>query len=431
MSRKMKESGIEWIGEIPTNWKLHRIQYYLEEINEKNNPIKTTNVLSLIKDKGVMLYKDKGNKGNKAKEDISEYKVAYPNTLVVNSMNILIGSVGISDYYGCVSPVYYVFRETEKSDLRFINYIFQTREFQKELKKYAKGILEIRMRISSSNIFKRKIPFPDKKEQQKIANYLDEKVSEIDKLITKTKESIEEYKKYKQLIITNAVTNGLNPNIKMKESGIGWIGKIPNHWEKCKVKYMGFTQNGLSIDADYFGSGYPFVSYSDVYNNFSLPRHVNGLVQSTNEDRWKYSVVKGDIFFTRTSETIEEVGYSSVCEESIENATFSGFLIRLRLTNDKLITGYAKYYFRSLHNRFYLVKEMNLVTRASLSQPLLKGMTILIPPKEEQLRISNYLDKKCFEIDELIEKKNKLVLELEKYKKSLIYEYVTGKKEVK
>ena len=203
----MKESGIEWIGEIPTNWKLHRIQYYLEEINEKNNPIKTTNVLSLIKDKGVMLYKDKGNKGNKAKEDISEYKVAYPNTLVVNSMNILIGSVGISDYYGCVSPVYYVFRETEKSDLRFINYIFQTREFQKELKKYAKGILEIRMRISSSNIFKRKIPFPDKKEQQKIANYLDEKVSEIDKLITKTKESIEEYKKYKQLIITNAVTN--------------------------------------------------------------------------------------------------------------------------------------------------------------------------------------------------------------------------------
>ena len=133
---EMKYSGIEWIGEIPKDWKLKRIQFCLNEINEKNIPIKTRQVLSLVKDKGVMLYEDKGNQGNKAKEDISQYKIAYPNTLIINSMNILIGSVGISNYLGCVSPVYYVFKENEYSDLRYINYIFNTREFQKELRKY-------------------------------------------------------------------------------------------------------------------------------------------------------------------------------------------------------------------------------------------------------------------------------------------------------
>ena len=118
---EMKDSGIEWIGDIPQNWKLKRIQFCLDEINEKNIPIKTEQVLSLVIDKGVMLYEDKGNQGNKAKEDVSQYKIAYPNTLIVNSMNILIGSVGISNYLGCVSPVYYVFKENEDSDLRYIN----------------------------------------------------------------------------------------------------------------------------------------------------------------------------------------------------------------------------------------------------------------------------------------------------------------------
>ena len=122
----MKDSGEEWIGAIPESWDTNRIRYCLDEINVKNSPVKTEQILSLVKDKGVMLYEEKGDVGNKAKEDITGYKVAFPNTLIVNSMNILIGSVGISKYKGCVSPVYYVFREKDNSDLRFVNYIFNT-----------------------------------------------------------------------------------------------------------------------------------------------------------------------------------------------------------------------------------------------------------------------------------------------------------------
>ena len=170
MTRAMKDSGIEWIGEIPKDWDLMRLQFCLNEIKEKNLPVKSEQVLSLVKDKGVMPYEEKGNVGNVAKEDISEYKLAYPNTLILNSMNILIGSVGISKYFGCVSPVYYVFKETKMSDLRFINYIFTTNEFQKELRKYANGIMEIRLRVSAQDIFKRIIAYPNKQEQIKIAD---------------------------------------------------------------------------------------------------------------------------------------------------------------------------------------------------------------------------------------------------------------------
>lgn len=428
--RKMKDSGIEWIGKIPQNWNIERLQFHIYEINIKNSPIQTDNVLSLTNKLGVIPYNEKGNQGNKAKENYAEYKIALPDTIVVNSMNVLIGSVGISKYFGCVSPVYYIFNTDFNTDLRFINYIMQTVQFQKELRKYANGILEIRLRVSSSDILKRPIAIPNKVTQVAISDFLDRECAKIDETISKTKFTIKEYKKLKQSVITEAVTKGLNPDVKMNDSRYDFIGKIPELWEICRLKNIGTLQNGISKGGEFFGKGYPFVNYGDVYRNYALPESVSGLVETTEAERNKYSVEKGDIFFTRTSETIEEVGFSCVCEKTILDATFSGFVIRARPFNSSLVTGYAKYYFRSNHNRFYLVKEMNLVTRASLGQDLLKSMPVLIPPKEEQQQISDFLDKKCAEIDSIITKNEQIISELDNYKKSIIYEYVTGKKEV-
>lgn len=149
--RKMRDSGIEWIGAIPQDWKTDRLQWHLKEINVSNNPIQTKNILSLTIEAGVIPYAEKGNQGNKAKEDYSQYKIAFPDTLVINSMNVIIGAVGISQYFGCVSPVYYVFGSIEGTDLRYIYYLFTNTGFQKEMRKYAKGILEIRLRISSND----------------------------------------------------------------------------------------------------------------------------------------------------------------------------------------------------------------------------------------------------------------------------------------
>lgn len=153
-------------------------------------------------------------------------------------MNILIGSVGISDYFGCVSPVYYVFRETPEADLRFINYVFNTREFQKELRKYANGILEIRLRVSASDIFKRKIPLPGKNTQKAIADFLDAKCAEIDALTVDIQTQIDTLEQYKHSVITEAVTKGLNPDVEMKDSGSRWCPLIPIHWELVPAKYL-------------------------------------------------------------------------------------------------------------------------------------------------------------------------------------------------
>ncbi len=429
MAREMKSSGVEWIGEIPADWSADRLQWHLEEIKVQNSPVQSEQVLSLTIESGVIPYEEKGNQGNKAKENYEEYKLAYPDTLVVNSMNVIIGAVGISKYFGCVSPVYYVFRVTEGTDLRYIYYLFTNVGFQKEMRKYAKGILEIRLRISASDMLKRIIPKPSYEEQCRISDFLDKKCAEIDTVIAKTKATIEEYKKLKSTVITEAVTKGIRFNRQTKDSGYEFIGEIPNDWDVCRLRNIGTPQNGISKGGEFFGKGYPFVSYGDVYKNYSLPETIAGLIESTEEERERYSVKAGDIFFTRTSETIEEVGFSSVCEKDIPDATFAGFLIRVRPFTDDLYVGYSKYYFRSNHHSIYLVKEMNLVTRASLGQDLLKSMPVLVPPMDEQKEITDYLDKKCAEIDLLITKKTNLLTELENYKKSLIYEYVTGKKE--
>ena len=430
MARIMKDSGVEWIGEIPAEWDADRLQWHLEEVKVQNSPVQSEQVLSLTIEAGVIPYEEKGNQGNKAKENYEEYKLAYPDTLVVNSMNVIIGAVGISKYFGCVSPVYYVFKATENTDLRYIYYLFTNVGFQKEMRKYAKGILEIRLRISASDMLRRIVPKPSYEEQCKISDFLDKRCSKIDLTIRKTRATIEEYKKLKLTIITEAVTKGIRSHRQTKDSGYEFIGEIPSEWDVCRLRNIGTPQNGISKGAEFFGKGYPFVSYGDVYKNYSLPETVVGLVESTEEERERYSVRAGDIFFTRTSETIEEVGFSCVCEKDIPNATFAGFLIRVRPFTDDLYAGYSKYYFRSNHHRIYLVKEMNLVTRASLGQDLLKSMPVLVPPMDEQKEIAEYLDKKCAEIDTLIAKKTALLEEMESYKKSVIYEYVTGKKEV-
>ena len=430
-NQSMKDSGIEWIGKIPIDWNIKKLKRCIIEINEKNNPVKMTNVLSLTKDKGVIPYENKGNQGNKSKEDLTQYKIAYKDTIIANSMNVIIGSVGISNYNGCVSPAYYVFKSNVENDLRFINYIFQTESFQKQLRRYANGILEIRLRISFENLLSQQIPTPSLNEQRKIADFLDNEIESIDKLITNTQNLIEEYESYKTALITQTVTCGLNPDVEMKDSGFGYLGVIPSHWDVVPLKYLGSCINGISKGAKYFGSGFAFVSYSDVYKNYELPSAVCGLVESSQKERDTYSVEYGDVFFTRTSETKEEVAFSSTCLSSIDNATFAGFLIRFRPYNmNRLLPEFSKYYFRSNIHRNYFIKEMNLVTRVSLSQELLKKLLVLLPPLSEQKKIVEYLDSKINSIDNIISNKENLISELEDYKKSLIFEYTTGKKRV-
>ncbi|MBQ0031574.1 MAG: restriction endonuclease subunit S [bacterium] len=206
LEKNLRPSGIEWMGDVPCDWRVERLQWHLEEVVEKNDPIRTTNILSLTNDRGVIPYEEKGDIGNKAKENFAEYKLAFKDTIVANSMNILIGSVGLSKYEGCVSPVYYVFKNRPNSSIRFFSYVFQMPAFQRELRRYANGILEIRLRVSASDILRRQVAIPTLSEQERIATFLDEKCAAIDKLVGEKESLIADLEAYKKSLIFETVT---------------------------------------------------------------------------------------------------------------------------------------------------------------------------------------------------------------------------------
>ena len=430
--RKMKDSGIEWIGEIPEGWGIVPIHSCFDEVRTKNTDGQEQNALQFKSGNIISKTNFNANTDDYVADTITNYTVVLPDTVMINGLNLNYDfkslRVALVKEKGVITSAYLaIFPDREKIFPQYATYLFKGYETKMAFHNMGAGI---RKTLGYKEFKNQPLLLPSKKEQNKISAYLDSKCSHIDIMLSKIRSSIEEYKKLKQAVITQAVTKGVRGEREMKDSRVDYIGQIPAKWVLGKLRNVGDTQNGISKSSEFFGKGFPFVSYSDVYKNYSLPFAVSGLVESTPEEQERYSVKEGDIFFTRTSETIEEVGFSCVCEKDIPNATFAGFLIRVRPFSDRLYTPYAKYYFRSTHLRFYLVKEMNLVTRASLGQSLLKSMPVLLPPLEEQKEIANYLDAKCAEIDRLIAKKEQLVKELESYKKSLIYEVVTGKREV-
>ena len=216
MSRAMKNSGIPWIGEIPEGWKVERLKSQVVEINEKNSPLKTDYVLSLTIKDGVIPYEEKGDVGNKAKENHEEYKLAYPDTIVLNSMNMIVGAVGKSAFMGCVSPVYYVITAKEGVDPNFYAYLLNSPKIREVYHSLGRGIYAIergegrvntcRLKVPYYDFSIIKVPVPSYEEQIKIATYLDEKTQQIDSLIALKQDKIAELKDYKKSVIYEYVT---------------------------------------------------------------------------------------------------------------------------------------------------------------------------------------------------------------------------------
>lgn len=198
-----------------------------------------------------------------------------------------------------------------------------------------------------------------------------------------------------------------------KEVKIGSIIEIPNHWNVIRLKDLGFLINGISKGKEYFGFGHPFVSYTNVYNDTISLHSITTYANSNAEEQKFYSVKEGDVFFTRTSETIDEIGFASTVLETIPKASFSGFVIRLRPKRRLLNKFYSKYLFRAHFNKNYLAGEINMVTRASLNQNVLSNLTVIIPPLTEQAQIAIYLDAKTQAIDKKI---NLLTTKIDYYK---------------
>jgi type I restriction enzyme S subunit len=411
-----KDSGIEWLNEIPKDWKLARMRYVCDiSTGDKDtvNKEENANYPFFVRSKNI--------------ERISTYTYDEEAILTPGDGDICKIWHYINGKFECHQRVYKLAKFHNVTG-KFL-YYFLMHNFEYEVFKLsAKSTVDSLRRPMFQNF---PIAFGTIEEQTAIANYLDQKTNEIENLIAKKERLIQLLEEERTAIINQSVTKGLDSTVSMKDSGIEWLGEIPTHWKVKKLRFVGDCQNGISAGAEYFGTGFPFVSYGDVYHNQLLPKSVNGLAQSTEKEQQHYSIIEGDVFFTRTSETIEEIGISSVCFETIKNAVFAGFLIRFRPYSNLLDKRFSKYFFRSIVPRTFFVKEMNLVTRASLSQELLKRLPILLPSINEQEKISAFLDKRTNEIDAIVTKTRKEIDLLKEYKTALISEVVTGKVDVR
>ena len=417
-------TNISWIPQIPNHWNLMKVNALFQERKCKVSD-KVFAPLSVTK-KGILPQLEHAAKTNNG----DNRKLVKAGDFVINSRSDRKSSCGVSQLDGSVSLINIVLTPREELNGKYIHYLLRNYRFSEEYYRNGRGIVADLWTTRYSEMKSILIPVPPLTEQEQIVRFLDWKVSEINKLIGIKLKRILNIRDYEKQVINEKVLNGLHSS-DLKYSGNKWIGCIPDNWKFIPLGKFCSFQNGISESGDFFTSGTPFVGYGDVYRHIELPIKVNGKAQANKKQQELFSVQKDDIFFTRTSENLEEIGMAAVCSHTIDKAVFSGFLIRCRQKEKYVIANYMKYYLQIPAVRNHFSSNVNIVIRASLSQNLLKTLPIVIPPENEQREIASYLDLKHTEFEKVIEITTKEIEELNELKNTLISDVVTGKIDVR
>lgn len=424
--REMKDSGIEWIGQIPERWQLRRAKTLFTQRNSKGNRIEV--LLSPTQKYGVVPQSQlEGVVQVKEDTDLQMFKTIHKGDFVI-SLRSFQGGFEYSLYEGVCSPAYQVFYPiTPICDL-YYRYLFKSQSFISKMNNLTVGIREGK-NIQYIDFANSQIPVPPIAEQERIAAFLDAECAEIDAVLEKTRASIEEYKKLKQVVITQAVTKGVRGDRPMKDSGIEWIGEIPKEWKRTKIKMVASFFNGDRTSrypqpADFVDDGVAFLT----------SRNIDGDEVNLSETKYitenKYRSLSGakiqidDIVFCLRG----SVGKCAL-NRALSCGTVASSLATIRPKNI-----YPKYFLYFLLSNIASTQTaifMNGTCAANLSAENVANYYIVLPRSAEQKEIADYLDDKCEKINALIAKKQQYLTEIENYKKSLIYEYVTGKKEVR
>lgn len=423
MKRLYKDSNVEWLGLIPEDWEIGKIgQVYTErreKVSDEDYPPLSVTMQGIVP-----------QLSSAAKSDAHDNrKLVLAGDFAINSRSDRRGSCGISKYDGSVSLINTVLKPKAKMNPNYYDWVFHSTVFADEYYKWGHGIVDDLWTTNWQEMKRISIPIPSITEQEIIADFLKNECEEIDLLILNTKQSIEEYKKMKRIIITNATTKGLRANVKLKASGVEWIGEIPENWEVLKFKYLAtdvFKGAGITKEDVKENGEIPCVRYGEIYTKYNF--HFDECKSRTNEDcvsQPRYFSY-GDILFTCTGELVEEIG-KAVVYLGDEKCMAGGDIIVARHKQDPIFMSYALNSNYAQSQRSYGKAKLKVVHASAYD---INNTIMVMPPIKEQEEIAEYLDEQCKEIDSVIETKNLLVQELDLYKKSLIYEYVTGKRRV-
>ena len=412
--KTMKKSGIPWIKEIPLDWETCRVSDAFFRKNRKAYQLEPT-ILTLARS-GIKIRDISSNEGQIA-ESYYEYNPVSKNDLLLNPMDLQSGdNCSISKVEGVISPAYINLRHKNNISPDFYNYLFKVYYWTKALFTYGKGVsFDNRWTLNYETLSHLKIVRPKYEEQLKIANYLDKRCGEIDGLISDIEREIETLSQYKKSIISETVTKGLNKNIKLKNSGIEWAKHIPEHWEVSRIANVYKLRNQKVSDKDFEPLS---VTMKGIF-----PQWENVAKSDAHDDR--KLVRKGDFAINSRSDRRGSCGISDR-DGSVSLIN----LVLQPLTN--MNPNYYNWLFHteSFADEFYKWGHGIVNDLWTTNWQDMKRILIPQPPIQEQREMAEYLDKKCKEIDSILEDKNKQLEILESYKKSIIYEYVTGKKEV-
>lgn len=411
---KYKEVGLPWLKEIPEGWGVKPIRDIFYERGETNSNLQENRILSVMKGIGVVPYEDKGNVGNKASEDISKYKIVKVDDIVLNSMNVIIGSVGKSKYEGALSQVYYVLvnRNINSNNTNFLDYCFRTEKFYTHLKIYGRGILEHRLKIPMSSLKGVHLPIPPLHEQEHIANFLDWKISEIDKLINLEKIKINEIKSVKSKIIDKYLAKDNNKSVKLK-----FLGTF--------VKGRGIAREHL-IDL----GEYPVILYGDIYTkyNYSFSKVVNRIDFDVFDNSIK--IHGNTILFPTSGETKEDIGKTVIYEGS-EIVAIGGDVLAFTVNSEEIDAKYLMYYLNSGESLAYKYVNGRGDIIVHISETSLKEIVVNFPDVEVQKSIATKINDKFNDIDSWLDYTNQQISYFEELKQTLISDAVTGKIDVR
>ena len=427
-----RDSGIDWLAHIPELWQIKRAKWVFREVDFRSET-GNEELLSVSEHFGVIKRKNANVNMFKAASYIG-YKLCNPGDLVINSLWAWSRGLGFSKYHGIVSTAYGVYRpnQNEVGDYQYFHYLLRTKMYVGQYAIRSKGIWISRLQLSDKNFLDIPILIPPKKEQTAIARFLDYKLAKINRFIHKKKQLIKLLNEQKTAITNQAVTKGLNPDVKMKDNGIEWLGEIPEHWEVRKLKYVAncFPSN-IDKHSNEDEKQVRLCNYTDVYKNDYITDSMDlMLATATDEQIAKFTLLQGDVIITKDSETANDIAVPAYVKEPLTDVVCGYHLSVLRPYE----TLYGEFLFRALQ-----CKEINIqfevrsngVTRVGLGVYDLKNAKIPVPPINEQTKIVEFISKETSTIYSTISKIEKEIALVEEYKTALITEAVTGKIDVR
>ena len=427
-----KPSGIEWLGDVPAHWEVRPNHTILAEVNERNHP--DEQMLSVTITKGVIHQRsllEDSSKKDTSRLDRSAYKLVRRGDIAYNKMRAWQGAIGASEYHGIVSPAYVVQRPRNGANSRYLHYLLRTRAFAKEAERWSYGITSDMWSLRPEHFKTIYTCVPPLPEQAAIVRFLDHKTAEIDEAISKKQRLIDLLKEQKAILIEQAVTKGLNPNVPMRDSGVEWIGEVPAHWEVLAIKRITSVPitDGPHETPEFLDEGVPFISAEAIKNDRIDFTKRRGFISSKEHARFskKYKPKRGDIYLIKSGATTGNVAFVDTDEEF----NIWSPLAAIRPHHKKATTSFIFYFMKS--RNFFQSIELgwSYGTQQNIGMNVIKNLPIVRPPTDEQHRIAAFLDHKTAEIDEAISKKQRQISLLQEYRAILIADVVTGKLDVR